>query len=90
MAKPSVDYLAVLKTLRRHGADFIIVAAQEELHHRGQRGHSVAEPQWKIPDSKFKTLASGNLAGKATSYDLVSQRRDAGKERGSTNKQPQP
>ncbi len=25
MPKPSVDYLAILKTLRRHGVDFIIV-----------------------------------------------------------------
>jgi hypothetical protein len=25
MAKPSVDYLAILKTLRRHGVDFVVV-----------------------------------------------------------------
>jgi predicted nucleotidyltransferase len=25
MAKPNVDYLAILKTLRRHGVDFVIV-----------------------------------------------------------------
>jgi hypothetical protein len=39
MAKPVVDYSAILETLCRHSVDFIVVAAQEELHHRGHRGH---------------------------------------------------
>jgi hypothetical protein len=50
-------------------------AATGKTHHRGHRVHGAAEPQWKIPDSRFKTALPEKFAGKATNYDLVSQRK---------------